>query len=275
MIMGGGGGKRAITAAVENGDAGPRQLPQEVAVAMVCQGGSQAVMMCSPQDLEDFAIGFCLSEGIVAAPDEIETLEVVEHPNGLEVQMWLRADRAAALGARRRTMAGAVGCGMCGLESLDQAARVLPQIPHRARGLRVPASELRGALDALRHHQPLHDLSRGMHAAGFWVPGDGIALAREDIGRHNALDKLIGALARADVDLCSGAAVLTSRVSVDMVQKCAMAGIPVVIAAGAPTDLAMRNAKEVGMTLVTSARRDGFDLWPDGARVIEEHENVC
>ena len=241
-----------------------RALPEEVPVSVVCHGSSQAVMMCSPSDLEDFATGFCLTEGIVQAPGEIETLEVVPHELGTELRMWLRPDRAEALGARRRMMAGPVGCGMCGLDSLDQAMRSLPVV---VSDLRFGVEEIAGAPDALRARQPMHDRARAVHAAGFMVPGQGIVMAREDVGRHNALDKLIGALARGGVDPASGAAVLTSRVSVEMVQKCAVAGIPVVVAVSAPTALAVRMAEGAGLTLACFAREGGFDLWSGPERI--------
>ncbi|MWB78545.1 formate dehydrogenase accessory sulfurtransferase FdhD [Pseudooceanicola sp. 216_PA32_1] len=241
-----------------------RALPEEVPVSLVCQGSSQAVMMCSPADLEDFAVGFCLTEGIVRAADEIESLEVVPHAQGIELRMWLRADRAEALGARRRMMAGPVGCGMCGLDSLEQAMRDLPAV---VSDLRFGVEEIAGAPEALRASQPMHDRARAVHAAGFLVPGQGIVLAREDVGRHNALDKLIGALARGAGDPASGAAVLTSRVSVEMVQKCAMAGLPVVVAVSAPTALAVRMAGEAGLTLACFAREGGFDLWSGPERI--------
>ncbi len=159
----------------------------------------------------------------MTAPDQIEGLEIVEHDKGVEARMWLRPDRRAALAARRRFMAGPVGCGLCGIDSLEAAAR---DVPHLADGgLRLTRDEVAGATDALRAHQPLHDLTRAVHAAGFFRPGEGIVLAREDVGRHNALDKLLGALAAAGIDPATGAVVMTSRVSVELVQKCAVAGV--------------------------------------------------
>jgi len=242
-----------------------RTLPEEVAVAIVAQGSTVAVMMCSPSDLEDFSCGFLLSEGIVESLSEIEDLEVVEQDRGIEARVWLAAPRAEALAARRRAMAGPVGCGMCGIDSLDAALRVLPKVGGAE--LRVSVAEASGAPDALRAQQPMHDLARAVHAAGFLVPGQGIVLAREDVGRHNALDKLLGAMARGGVDPSCGFAVLTSRVSVEMVQKCAVAGVPGIVAVSAPTALAVREAAAAGMTLLAFARDGGFDLWCGAERI--------
>jgi FdhD protein len=250
-----------------------RALPEEEAVAIVCNGATQAVMMATPQDLQDFAVGFALTEGYVAGVDEIEGFEAVEHPQGIEARLWIDATRAEALGARRRAMAGPVGCGLCGIESLAEAARALPRVP--ASALRLSPEDVAGATEALRGHQPLHDQTRAVHAAGFLRPGEGIVLAREDVGRHNALDKLIGALARAGIDPAAGAFVLTSRVSVEMVQKCAMAGCPVLIAVSAPTAHAVRLAEGAGITLAAFARGTGFDLFTHPGRIAGGEADVA
>ena len=243
-----------------------RALAEETPVALVYNGTTQAVMMASPQDIEDFAVGFSLTEGIVESRDQIESLEIVTHGPGLEARMWIAADRAEALAARRRTMSGPVGCGLCGIDSLAEAlrpVRSLADVP-----LDLPAAEVDAAVTALRAAQRLHDRTRAVHAAGFWQAGRGLALLREDVGRHNALDKLAGAMARAAVPGHSGAVVLTSRVSVDMVQKTAVLGAPVLIAASAPTAHAVRLCAEAGLTLVAQARGEGFELYtrPDRIR---------
>ncbi|MGI1663694.1 formate dehydrogenase accessory sulfurtransferase FdhD [Palleronia sp. KMU-117] len=250
-----------------------RTLPEEVPVAFVFDGGTLAVMMATPADIEDLAVGFALSEGIVTTPNEIEALEVVTHDKGLEARMWLRGDRRTALAERRRFMAGPVGCGLCGIDSLDAAARALPRVADT--GLRLTRAEVGGATDALRGHQPLHDLTRAVHAAGFLRPREGIVLAREDVGRHNALDKLIGALARAGVDPASGAVVMTSRVSVELVQKCAVAGVPVLIAVSAPTAHGLRLAEDAGITLAACARGGAFDLYSHPHRIADEVTDVA
>lgn len=242
---------------------GRRTLPQETPVAMVFDGVTHAVMMASPADLRDFAIGFALTEGIVDDIAQIRELELADQPGGLEARMWLAGDRGAALAARRRTLAGAVGCGMCGLESLAAANRALPRV---GGALRLRAARVAGALEALHAAQPLHDATRAVHAAGFLTP-DGALIAREDVGRHNALDKLIGALLRAGRDPSAGALVITSRVSVEMVQKTALAGSPILIAASAPTARALALADGAGITLVGSLRAGRFDLFTHPARI--------
>ena len=232
--------------------AGPasRVLPEEVAVAVVHNGSTLAVMMATPADLVDFAVGFTLTEG-VAQMAEIGPVEVVEHGAGIEARMWLPDERVEALSKRRRAMVGPVGCGLCGIDSLEEAAREVPKV---AGGVTIAASEVALALDELRDWQPLHDETHAVHAAGFYLPGTGILLAREDVGRHNALDKLIVAMARAGVDPATGAIVLTSRLSVEMVQKSAMAGAPLVLAVSSPTAHAVRLAEGAGITLATRSR---------------------
>ena len=187
--------------------------------------------------------------------------------------MWLSEDRAEALAARRRFMAGPVGCGLCGIDSLDQATRGLPDLS--GVGPVLDAAQVAQATDLLRDWQPLHDQTRAVHAAGFLVPGQGIVLAREDVGRHNALDKLIGAMARQGVDAGQGAFVLTSRVSVEMVQKCAIAGAGLLIAVSAPTAHALRLAQDAGITVAAFARGEGFDLFSHPERLNAKVSDVA
>lgn len=250
-----------------------RTLPEETAVAMVYGGSTQAVMMATPADLEDFAVGFSLTEGIVTDPAQIERLEVLAHLRGVEAQMWIADDRTDALAARRRFMAGPVGCGLCGIDSLEEAVRALPDLS--GAGPVLDASQIARATDDLRGWQPLHDRTRAVHAAGFMIPGRGIVLAREDVGRHNALDKLIGAMARQGMDAGQGAFVLTSRVSVEMVQKCALAGGAVLIAVSAPTAHALRLAQGAGITLAAFALGEGFDLFSHPERLRAEVSDVA
>jgi FdhD protein len=232
-----------------------RVLPEETPVALVYNGGTQAVMMATPADIEDFAWGFTLSEGIAPRHD-LPDVEVIayETPSGpaLEARMWVDARTEAALAARRRSNMGPVGCGLCGIDSLTQALRPLPPLPEAHVGLTV--SDVKFALAELRDWQPLHDETRAVHAAGFWQPGNGILMAREDVGRHNALDKLIGALARADIDPAMGAIALTSRLSVEMIQKTVMACCPILIAVSAPTARAVRIAEAANLTLASTSR---------------------
>jgi FdhD protein len=242
-----------------------RALAEEVPVALVYNGTTQAVMMASPEALEDFALGFSLTEGIIDAPGDIETLEIVPHGPGLEARMWIAAPRAEALAARRRAMTGPIGCGLCGIDSLTEALRPVPSVARTP--LALPAADIPAAMAALRDAQVLHDRTHAAHAAGFWMPGRGLVVLREDVGRHNALDKLAGALLCARIDPRTGAVLLTSRVSLDMVQKTAAIGAPALIAASAPTAHAVRIAEDAGLTLIANARADGFDVFARPDRI--------
>lgn len=240
-------------------------LAEETAIAISFNGTTQAVMMASPQDVEDFAYGFALSEGFVAKISDVERIEVVEHPTGLEAQLWLNAQQAEVVSARRRYMSGPVGCGLCGIDSLNEALRALPTIPQTRDFLTT--FDVKQATDQLRKQQPLHDQTRAVHAAGFLIAGKGIVMAREDVGRHNALDKLIGGLSRAGVDPAGGAFVITSRASVDMVQKTTMVGCPALIAVSAPTALAVDVAEAAGVTLIAFARAQTFEIFSHPDRI--------
>lgn len=250
-----------------------RALPEETAIAMVYDGSTHAVMMATPADVADFAMGFSLTEGIVTDPAQIASIEVIAHPKGIEAQMWLAEDRGAALTARRRSMAGPVGCGLCGIDSIDAAVRDLPHLTHAGPVLTV--EQVAAATVSLRDWQPLHDRTRAVHAAGFLMPGRGVIIAREDVGRHNALDKLIGAMVRAGLDPAQGAIVLTSRVSTEMVQKCVIAGCTVLIAVSAPTLHALRLAQGAGVTLAAFARGEGFDLFCHPERLRAKVSDVA
>lgn len=172
--------------------AGDRILPEETAVALSFNGSTQAVMMATPADLVDFAYGFALTEGI-ARPEEVLSVEVVPAARGIDVQVWLVPEADSRLAARRRTMAGPVGCGLCGIDSIDQALRDVAPVAHSA--FRMTPAQVMAAVAALPGSQPLHDATRAAHCAAFWTP-QGILAAREDVGRHNALDKLAGHLVR-------------------------------------------------------------------------------
>ena len=244
---------------------GQRQLPAEVAVALSFNGTTQAVMMATPANLEDFALGFALTEGI-ATGAEIDSITVVETVGGIDVQVWLRAEAEARLSNRRRTMAGPVGCGLCGIDSLAEAVRALPPVP--ASHFSLTPAQVLAAVAALPGGQPLHDATRAAHAAGFWTPDQGMIAICEDVGRHNALDKLAGVLTRTGQDCTAGAVVLTSRLSLDLVQKCAVMGVPVMIAVSAPTTAAVDLAESCGITLIALARADRFEAFTHTARIL-------
>ena len=243
-----------------------RAIPEETPVALVYDGSTEAVMMATPADLEDFAVGFSLTEGLVRHPAEIRGLEILALAEGIEARMWLAPDRSREASVRRRTRAGPTGCGLCGVDSLAEAGR-LRQGRALATLAPVTADRLLQALAELDAGQQLGPETRAVHAAGFWRPGAGLVALREDVGRHNALDKLVGSLARAGEADLAGAVLLTSRVSVEMVQKTASLGTPLLVAMSAPTALAVRTAEAAGITLVAVARRDGFEVFTHPHRV--------
>lgn len=247
---------------------GERFVPEETPIAFSYAGSTHAVMMATPADLEDFAVGFSLTEGIVAGPDEIEAIEVVAEDRGIDVQVRLADASNDALVARRRHMAGPVGCGLCGIESIEQAVRVTPSV--RSSALTLSEEEIVEAVNLLNGQQPLHRTTRAVHGAGFYVPAKGLVAMREDVGRHNALDKLVGAARRAGHEGAAGAVVVTSRVSVEMVQKTAIVGSPFIIAISAPTALAIRTAEEAGMTLIALVRGDEFEIFTGAGRIVSD-----
>jgi FdhD protein len=248
--------------AVAAGSAGSRMLPEETPIALVHDGSTTAVMMGTPSDLEDFGLGFSLSEGVIQTPEEIRDLEIFTSEAGVEVRMWLTPDRTRDLAARRRRLAGPTGCGLCGLESLEDVRRKPSPITGE---MTVSPQDLLTAMASLEEAQRIGKMTRAVHAAGLWKPGEAIVL-REDVGRHNALDKLIGAVARAG-GVEPGVLVLTSRVSIEMVQKACVLGAPIVCAMSAPTHLAVRLADEAGLTLAAVARTDGFEVFTHPARL--------
>ncbi|MBM2710864.1 formate dehydrogenase accessory sulfurtransferase FdhD [Mesorhizobium caraganae] len=243
-----------------------RMVPEETPVAFSFAGTTHAVMMASPADFEDFALGFSLTEGIIADPQEMEAIEVEDHGAGIDIQIRLKDQANTRFEARRRRLAGPVGCGLCGIESIEEAMRSVDKVG--ASKLTLDADDITRSVKLLSKVQPLHSETGAVHAAGFYIPGKGIVMAREDVGRHNALDKLAGALAKAGINGASGAVVVTSRVSVEMVQKTAAIGSAFIMAVSAPTALAIRTADEAGMTLVALVRGDDFDVFTHPERVV-------
>lgn len=218
-------------------------LAEEVPAALLYNGESFAVMMVTPQDLEDFARGFSLTEGIVEHAGDIRDIRITEALDGFLINMVVDAAALQRAEARRRKIPGRTGCGVCGTQSLGAAVPV----PPRVRGIRPDDTVVLNAFAAFRDHQPLNQQTHSLHAAAYCAPDGRIELAREDIGRHNALDKLAGALAREGRDASAGFIVLSSRLSVEMVYKAAAIGAPFVASISAPTGLALRLAAQAGM----------------------------
>jgi len=243
---------------------GSRTIPEETAIALTYNGGTYAVMMGTPQDLADFAIGFSLNEGIVQAPDQIQSLEIVDLDDGIELRMWLAQADTERLHERRRQMAGPTGCGICGVDSIAEALRPVAAVEE---GRSFSSREIVAAVQAMPPLQSINIETRAVHAAAFFMPGRGIVALREDVGRHNALDKLAGVLAQANVAASAGMVLLTSRISVEMVQKAAAMGATVLVAVSAPTALAVRTAEAAGITLAAIARADGFEIFTHPYRI--------
>lgn len=236
-------------------------VAQETPVAMVYNGICHAVMMASPTDLEDFALGFSVTEGIIESPEELYDLEVEPAPEGLSLSMRISNERFAVLKAQRRNMTGRTGCGLCGTESLAQAVRPIKVIRG---GVSVSDAAIQRAVQTLRLHQPLQGETGATHGAGWCNPEGEILAVREDVGRHNALDKLIGSQLRSGSNLRQGFALISSRASFEMVQKSAAVGIGCLVAVSAPTALAIEQARKAGMMLVGFARPNRHVIYHPG-----------
>ncbi|KKB78006.1 hypothetical protein VW35_12885 [Devosia soli] len=239
-----------------------REIAEEAAVAIVVNGTTLAVMMATPADLEAFGIGFALSEGVIDSVDQIERLEVIDHHRGIEVRLWVDQPRAMALLQRRRQSLGPTGCGLCGIESLEQALRPSALVSSR---LDLTPHQVMEAMDALRLAQSLNAETHAVHAAGLWHPKGGLLAVCEDVGRHNALDKLLGRSRQLRLPTTECALLLTSRISVDLVQKATVLDVPLLIAVSAPTRLALETAAEAGLQVIAVARGDGFERFSPAA----------
>ncbi len=262
-----------MTVAVETGyapgagHAVDRALAGEMPVAVEVDGAAYATMMATPVDLEDFATGFALAEGLVADISEIRDLSLHEAAGGRIVRLALAPERAGPWRERVRLRVSEGSCGLCGLESIEQVLRPLPSV---SPSFRTSPAAVHAALAALSAHQPQGRLTGAMHAAAFCTPDGAIACVREDVGRHNALDKLVGALARQGADIAGGFVLVSARCSYELVEKTVRAGCPMLVAISAATDLAVQRARQSGLTLAALARDDTMLVFHDPARMLTE-----
>jgi FdhD protein len=245
-------------------------VADEVPVALEFNGVSHAVMLATPLDLEDFALGFALSEGILDAPHELYALEEEQSELGITLHLHVASGPFARLKERRRTLVGRTGCGLCGTESLAHVMRELRALPD---GAPLCREAIGRAMSQFRELQTLQQATGAVHAAA-WCSAEGEVLwLREDVGRHNALDKLVGALAANEIDASAGFIAITSRASFEMVQKTAMAGVPLLAAVSAPTSLAVATAERARMTLVGFARQQDLVVYCDAGRLTLDTKN--
>jgi len=241
------------------------RVAEEEPVALTYQRTPHVVMLTTPADLEDLGVGFTLSEAVVERADEIRSVEVIRDAGSFEVRIGIAGERFAALLNRQRNLTGRTGCGLCGAETIEQAIRHPAPVQG---GPVISLAELHQALAELQARQPLNAQTGSVHAAAWALPGKGIQIVREDVGRHNALDKVIGALTRAGVDCGTGYLVITSRASYEMVQKAATVGIALLAAVSAPTALAIRLAREAQITLVGFARAHRHVVYANPHRLL-------
>jgi len=242
-----------------------REIAEETPVAIVVNGTTLAVMMATPADLEAFGLGFALSEEVIDHPGEVERLQVLDHDLGIEVRLWVAEPRAKALAARRRRIAGPTGCGLCGIESLEEALRPTRKVRS---SLTLSADQILDAMHSLKLAQSLNALTNAVHAAGLWHPNEGLLAICEDVGRHNALDKLLGHARQEQLPIQECALLLTSRVSVDLIQKASILGAPTIVAVSAPTRLAVEMAARANISLIAVARGDGFERFDPEATAL-------
>ena len=237
-----------------------RSIAVEAPVSVEIGGIAYAVMMATPTDLEDYAVGFALGEGLIETPGQIGRVDVHAIEGGWALRIWLPPERNAIALDRARNRVSESSCGLCGIENIEEVLRPFPAITAR---ITTDRGAIAAALAALGEHQPLGDATGAVHAAAFCSPGGEIRLVREDVGRHNALDKLIGALARAGIDPTTGFVLLSARCSYELVEKTVRAGCPMLVTISAPTSLAAERAAAAGLTLVALAR-------PDAALIVSD-----
>jgi FdhD protein len=246
------------------------QIAEEAPIALVYNGVPHVVVMATPANLEDLALGFSLSEAVIGSAAELGGIEIVPEQTGYSIYLSVPPERVAAIEQRRRNMTARTGCGVCGAETIEQAMRDVPKV---AAGQRVTRHAMASAMKQLPSLQTLNAATGATHAAG-WANFNGqLQLVREDVGRHNALDKLIGALAAGGTDTAQGFAVITSRASYEMVQKAAMAGIGLLAAVSAPTALAVRIAREAGVTLAGFVRGERCMVYADEAHRLTQNND--
>ncbi|UOA08536.1 formate dehydrogenase accessory sulfurtransferase FdhD [Methylobacter sp. S3L5C] len=243
-------------------------IAEEVPISLIYNGMPHVVMLATPTNLEEFALGFSITEGIIKNPQELLSARIYNRSNGIEVQLKIPDNRFTGMADKGRNLTGRTGCGLCGASTLKQAIRQ----PNEVSGdLSLSGAQLRAALTDIKQHQTLNLLTGAVHAAAWVIPGLGIVDLREDVGRHNALDKLIGLLLRTGKDLSAGFVIVTSRASYEMVQKTAWVGITMLAAISAPTGLAIRLADETGLTLIGFARDDQHVVYTHPQRLT--HSN--
>jgi FdhD protein len=242
-----------------------RSVAVEAPISIEVGGIGYAVMMATPADLEDYALGFALSEGLIETPDQLRRIDAHPIDGGWALRIWLPPERTDVALERARRRVSESSCGLCGIENIEEVLRPLPPVTAR---IRADRTAIAAALAALRDHQPLGRATGAAHAAAFCTPAGDILCAREDVGRHNALDKLIGALAHAGTDPATGFILLSARCSYELVEKTVRAGCPMLVTISAPTSLAATRAVEAGLTLVTLARADSALIVSDPHAMI-------
>lgn len=247
-------------------------VASETALALVYNGKPFVVMMVTPQDIEDFALGFSLSEGIIREPQEFSGVRVRPVTDGIEADIEITADRFRELDRKQRNLTGRIGCGLCGAQTVAQAVRHPRPV---MKTVCLSPAAIHSAMSSLHEQQPLNAETGAVHAAAWMTEGGEITLVREDVGRHNALDKLVGAMVTGKADTRNGAALITSRASHEMVQKAATVGIQVLCAVSAPTALAVKLAGETGVTLIAFARGNRHTCYAHPDRVAYWRESVA